>query len=515
MYWIFFRSTRLLGAGKRLALVVTALMATHVPFVDDAMMTNNDLILASGMALTLYGMLLTQRRLERGAVVAAGGLALMLATKVIGVVYASAGLVVLLFLVWRQARTVRREIRWRAMAVSMLALLFAGSVFYGRNAVLYGNPLYPAIIRIGGIELFPGLYDTSAMARHPWSLAFFKQMLLDGEGLFALREPVSSILWAGAFISALFLFLRRRARVAPVRAAVCVALPALTLVLYYLVNPFWREHRLLFPVHVILWLAFAHGLASIAAMDRHRIGLGVEVVGLAGFAAMGWSLWSGPSWLPPVLAIPATCLVVSSRRRRGTSPPLSLRTNRDGPQRRSWLTLSRLRLPVLSAVAILVAALGPLWYPAYLAERDQFRPFAYDLVYGPQGRAWNIVEQLTKDHGGKTIAYAGTAMVLPLFGSRLQNRVCYVPLSRGEKPRPIENPTQDTLGALLARARRNAVDEVYWLEELQRRGVDYLYLSSVEDRGGIEPELKIIADHRDRFVLRFQEGGVYLFAVRR
>jgi hypothetical protein len=93
MDWIFFRSARLLGASKRLALVGTALMAIHFPFVDNATMTNNDLILASGMALSLYEMILTQRRLERGAAVAAGGLAMMLATKVIGVVYAGGGLV--------------------------------------------------------------------------------------------------------------------------------------------------------------------------------------------------------------------------------------------------------------------------------------------------------------------------------------------------------------------------------------------------------------------------------------
>jgi hypothetical protein len=515
MYWVFFQSARLLGAGKRLALVATALVVIHVPFVDDAMITNNDVILASGMALALYGLLLTQRRLERGAVVAAGGLALMLATKVIGVVYAGAGLLVLLFLIWRQARTVRRQIRWRSMAVSMLALLLAGSVFYGRNMLLYGNPLYPASIRVGGIEVFPGLYDTGAMARHPWSLSFFKRMLLDGDDLFALREPISSILWMGAFISALFLLLRRRARTAPVRAAACVALPVLTLVLYFLVTPFWREYRLLLPVHVVLWLAFAHGLASIAAMDRHRIGLGVEVAGLLGFAALGSILWCGPSWLPPVLAILATCLVVSRRWRRSGSLPLLPDKGQDRPQGQSWLTLSRLWLPGLLAVVVLVAVLGPLWYPGYRAKRNQSRPEAYEEFYGARGRAWNLVEQLTENDGGKTIAYAGTPIVLPLFGSRLQNRVCYVPLSPDEKPRPIVNPTQDTLHALLARARRNTVDDAYWLEELRRRGVDYLYLCCVGDPGVIDPELKIIRNHTDRFVLQFQEQGVYLFAVRR
>jgi len=515
MYWVFFRSARLLGASRRLALVVTAMMVVQPPFVDDAMMTNNDLILSSGMALALYGMLMTQRRLERGAVTACAGLALMLATKVIGVVYASAGLVVLLFLVWWQARTARREIHWQAMVVSMLALLLAGSVFYLRNAALYGNPLYPAIIRVGGIEVFPGLYETSGMARHPWSLAFFKQMLLDGDNLFALQEPTSSLLWMGAFVSALALFLRRHSRVAPVRAAVCVALPVLTLVVYFLVTPFWQEYRLLFPVHVILWLAFAHGLASIAVTDRHRLGLGVEVVGLAGAAALGWNFWCGPPWLPPVLAILATCLVVLSKWRRRTSPPRWRRGNREGRQGASWLSPSRLWLPALSAVVLLAAAIGPLWYPAYMAHLDQLRPSAYEDLYAAQGRAWNLVEALTRDNRGKTIAYAGTPLVFPLFGSRLQNRVCYVPLSPEEKPRPVENPTQDTLGHLLARARRSTVDEAYWLEELRRRGVDYLYLCGVEDPGVIDPELTIIAKHRERFVPRFQDKDVYLFAVRR
>jgi hypothetical protein len=59
------------------------------------------------------------------------------------------------------------------------------------------------------------------------------------------------------------------------------------------------------------------------------------------------------------------------------------------------------------------------------------------------------------------------------------------------------------------------VDEAYWLEELQRRGVDYLYLACAEDPGAVDPELNIIANHRDRFVLRFQEEGICLFAVKR
>jgi hypothetical protein len=180
----------------------------------------------------------------------------------------------------------------------------------------------------------------------------------------------------------------------------------------------------------------------------------------------------------------------------------------------SWPTPRRIGLPVLSAVAILAAALGPLWYPAYRSERDWMRPWAYDDEYGAQGRAWIALENATKSRGGKTIAYSGTAIVLPLFGSRLQNRVCYVPLSPGEMPRPIENPTQQTLGVLLARARRNTVDEAFWLEELERRGVDYLYLCCLQDPPAVNPELKIIARHRDRFALRFHEQGVYLFAVR-
>jgi len=514
MYWVFYRSTRLAGAGRRLALVATALVVLHAPFLDDVMVVNNDLILTSGMALAVYGMLLTQRRVERGAVVACAGFALMLATKVIGIVYAGAGLVVLVLVVWRQARLGRREIRWRAMVLWMLALLLAGSASYGRNWWLYGNPLYPAAIRVGGVEVFPGLYDTQAMARHAWSLSMLQRMLLDGDDLYALQEPVSSILWMGMLVSALFLFLRRDTRTAAVRAAVCLALPALALLLYFLVTPFWREHRLLLPIHVILWVVFAHALASISVTDRHRIGLVVEAVGLLGVAAVAWILWFGPAWPPPVLAILASCLVFWKKRRRRGVASVSPGDEWNGPHRAPWLTPGRAWLLGLATVAILVAASGPLWYPRYRAERNGLRPGAYEMLYAAQGRAWNLVERLTGRQGGKTIAYAGTPIVLPLFGSRLQNQVCYVPVSPEDKPRPIENPTPDAISTLLALARRKTTDEAYWLEGLRRSGVDYLYLCGAQGRERIEPELRMVGHHRDRFELLFHEEAVFLFAVR-
>ncbi len=56
-----------------------------------------------------------------------------------------------------------RRKRFLSAGVVVIAFLASGGVWYIGNWVLYGNPLFPAAMEIGGNSIFPGAYNSSAV----------------------------------------------------------------------------------------------------------------------------------------------------------------------------------------------------------------------------------------------------------------------------------------------------------------------------------------------------------------
>ncbi len=494
---LFFLSARLLGLRRETALLWTSVLVLFPPFFTGALMPNNDLALTCGCALFLYGLLRTYPAKGAPVALAAGGIALMLATKVVGVVYAAAAVVVLLPAAWSRFRQAGQASRGKllAEAAGAVAIVLAGSCFYLRNWFVYGNPLYPAEIAVGGVRLFAGLYGPSVLIDHGWSLSALGKVLFHESGpgvAFAFRLPFSGLLWGGFLASATLLLVRFRSRASwPVLGATLV-FPLLSIALYFAVTPFWRQHRLLFPAYYALWLAAASGLALVGALGRRlpAVVLNCLLVGSLFVQLYMMGFWDhGASWALAIAAGLAGCI------------------------RWPRQAFRRVLAPVAGLALVLAAATGWWWYPAYRARRQPVRQRVYARYYGPQGEAWNVVERLSRAGRPLTVAYAGTPLTFPLFGSRLENRVVYVPVSGDDRPTPVSLRRGDSIYLRLARQRRASTDEKFWLDGLRRRRVDLICLVNDPTRGGAEPELGMIIRHPDMFEPVFSQEGVHLFRV--
>jgi len=127
-----------------------------------------------------------------------------------------------------------------------------------------------------------------------------------------------------------------------------------------------------------------------------------------------------------------------------------------------------------------------------------------------------VTEHIDGDIG--LIAYAGDAVMYPLYGRRLDNKVIYLPLSAGDQPQPVElqpGTGGGEMPEILAKARRKKVDAEYWRLQLENSGAEYLYLHDNPSRGGVSQELALIRSQPHRFQKLFAENGVYLFRFRR
>jgi hypothetical protein len=567
-WWAFFASARLMGLGRGAAALLTALLVLFPPFAASAQVVNNELVLTCGLALFALGLLMMRVRPGAGLLFGAGGMAVMLASKHVGIIYAAAALPLAIPEIWRlcqgqrpwtpleqhhdipaagraqpgcrdvvqngcrgpapadvQPRASgpgpaseqrpdvqpgcrdvvqngcrgaaparggrRRLLPWAALSA---ALVLAGGAFYFRNWLAHGNPLFPARVSLLGRTIFPGLYDQSVLVSHGWSPAVLWRMLADGGGLFGPPLVFGVLLWLGAAALPILSLLRYGRRAPWPRLAAGTVFPVIASLLFFALVPFWGEHRLLFPVYYALWLGAAGTLALVARMKGGAGGLAVKLGLAAALLAVLWSLglWlAGWFWLC-LAAAAALAFAFRRWRRAGKYWPV---------------------LPVAACLAALL--LGPVWYPAYRAAREEKRDKLCPRYYGAQGRAWQLVNRLSASPGGLTVAYSGSPLVFPLFGARLQNRVVYVPLSPEDRPSPVALQPGDSLYLRLARARREKFDESYWLAGLRDRRVDLLLLVDDPKTGGVVSEAGAVLARPEVFKLEFAQENVRVFRVRR
>ena len=163
-------------------------------------------------------------------------------------------------------------------------------------------------------------------------------------------------------------------------------------------------------------------------------------------------------------------------------------------------------------VALLVVS-SPWWYPNLAEERARARNSTYAQMYGSQGEAWNRLAELI---AGKpaTIAYSGNALIFPLFGSQLANRIVYLPIHANDKPGPIQLNGKETIYLQLARQRRAEHDEQHWLEQLRENNVNYLLLVNDPKFAGVEAERNFAAHNPQLLQLIFEQERVWIYAVR-
>ena len=126
------------------------------------------------------------------------------------------------------------------------------------------DPMYPAQIRLAGLELLPGLYNSSVLIDHGWSTASLFRMLVHDRGYFAMSWQWGLPLWIGSLFTVVLGLMRRKLPFSRFLAG--GLFPIVASVVYFALVPFWEQHRLLFPVYYALWLGAAHALGRVLTL---------------------------------------------------------------------------------------------------------------------------------------------------------------------------------------------------------------------------------------------------------
>jgi hypothetical protein len=498
---LFHRSLRLLEVSPDAARFLASLVLLFPPFFHSSLQINSELVMTCGVAAFVFGMLLTREKQEPGWYVAAAGVAITLATKTVGVIYGSVAL--LMFIGWFvrvSSADFAEGRRWGSVriwrGVICAAIVLCGLAFHFRNLWEHGNPLYPAELRVLGLRILPGRYNTSVLVNHGWSPRAFSKMLFSDDVLFAMNTQFGGALWLAMLVPLVLAARRKLTSADLLSAALFVVYPLLCVLIYFTVVPFWSEHRLLFPVYYLLWGGFGWSLNLLmrgrGALVRD-IGAGGVGLGFAGHAFF-FLLFSKVPLLLLVAAV-VVGLVVANY-----------------PRLLAWMSRWPWAVPVAAAAVLAVSS--PWWYPDLARERAINRDSNYPQRYGTEGAAWTGFDEYTADKPA-TIAYAGTSHIYPLFGPKLANRVVYVPIHPEDHPGPVTLTSHRTIYQELAHERRKKSDEGYWLEQLQAGQVDYLLIVRSDKFDDPLIERTFAAKHPELFRQIYHEQDVWVYAVRR
>ncbi|HEX9944624.1 MAG TPA: hypothetical protein VGG03_21655 [Thermoanaerobaculia bacterium] len=403
-----------LGLARRDA-ALAALAYAGIPeaFPSLALTAGNDHSLSFFTLAALDGSLALARRPHPGAAVATGtAFGLLLATKYVGVLFAPVVLAALILAFWVERRQrapgmQRAPVRSLAGLAALLATTIAltGGYTYLRNWVTTENPIFPAPVRILGIEVFPGWWGILPTERNGstesqidvWRFLTGQPDLLGSYFRWTLLPAV--------LLAPLLALARRRWR-----EVVVFSLPTVFFLQFVFLMSDHRSSRYFLPGIALAAVAFAWLLSQWGLRASPlRIALLLWIV----WQALGQLEWKGTTKaLAAVAFVAAGALLELGRRRWRTFRPSALPPFGFA----GWGRIAAAALLVMTAVPLGRAVLK--YQGVKLAER----PAALAL------------ERFTGSEGAR-IAYAGLNAPYLFFGSRLQNHVEIVPRRRALEPR--------------------------------------------------------------------------------
>jgi hypothetical protein len=332
--------------------------------------------------------------------------------------------------------------------------------------IVAGNPFYPVTVRVAGVTLFRGVYDSALM--RAWRYHF----PIDSPKALAkvLHSAGLGFLLASAF--AVGLALRRRRWHGPALALTLAAL-------FWVVIPY-QHHRFLFPVFGVLAILLA---VEAGANQAGWLGILIAIAGR-------------------VLVDPAPGHVLIAAA-VGTGVALSRVVPR--------LRVAFVAISALAFMGIVGAKLHayPSRFPGYSVgdELDEGWVWIWDHVHG------------------ETVAYAGLNLPFPLTGRELANRVVYAKVALGPEARLHDFDRRPHAPATTAEPPlyREGANFDSWCSNLRACQATTLVISSlypivarnIEHDGDGFPIERAWADaHPDRFTLRFVNPRVRIYAVR-
>lgn len=415
------------------------------------------------------------RRPRPGAAVAAGAaVGLLLGTKYIGVLFTP----VILAMIVAAHLLERRRDGERAPAATLarlavplaLAMALTGGYTYLRNAVTVGNPIYPAPVRLAGVEVFPGWESATVSYRKdaPEYEIDVWRFLTRRKELFGPFFPFTML--PAAALAPLLALARRR-----FLAALVTSLPAVFFLQFLYLMHDHRDMRYFLPGVALAAVAFSWLLAQAGPWaSLPRAGLLALIIYQATRRLDRSALWE----ILLTLALFAAGALIVLAWRRAWGPP-----GREGLRRWGGLAAA-------AGVGIVALSLGPTVEGYQRLKLDRHPgPLTLERLVGPRGAR---------------VGYAGFNQPYLYFGSRVQNDLRIVPRSgRGLAGEyyswgsPFVEPYED-------RGYRR------WRRVLDRLRVEYLVLIPSDVPA---PERRWVAERPEEFELILEYGNTEIWRV--
>jgi hypothetical protein len=275
------------------------------------------------------------------------------------------------------------------------------------------------------------------------------------------------------------------------------------MLVFFVVIPY-RENR-----HLLVPLAMAGALIGALPAPMRRAASWVIVVNLPlTLYYWGKDLVVGSGRPVQVVTILALALLAA---RIAGRPPAGLRERagraiRGVPPRVAWF------IAACAAWTGLAFAHGSYhrhrydeWLRYWSARYESGAEFVHRRDLEETARAWSRVAEMTRD-APATVAYVGNNLPYPLTGHDLQNRVLFVPRSRGEAFTGFDRHHLGPEGEASVEA---------WLEHVRSLGVDYLVVFRHHREDDPEEALPVEAEwaeaHPQRFELTYENDFARIY----
>ena len=472
---------RLLGARDATAALVALGCVLTRSFVNQVVVPKDDVFLTVFAVLAVMS-LAPARADEKWAPLRAGSaIGLLLAMK-----YTAAFSLPILLVM---ADVLFRTPRWRrtGWAIALAIVLLLAGPWYIRNANLTGNPLFPIDVTLGGRTIVSGLFSTtrSAAIRTPAGVI---EVLVGGQGYYGPPKIVAAVLVIG-WLAALATSARRTLRDPLWRA--CVFGSVLGVALFVAAAPY-AEVRFVYPALALLF--------AVAAGAAARLPRGGDLAAGGAFAllVLANGLYDredlqGFAWVGLIVTSVVTALYVFA-----------------GPRH-----VRRVGWASAALAAVVLAGFAYVNWRAYLESYAAGRIDGWTGVRGEIAIPWGAVDRDVPP--GSVIAYANTHFVYPLQGSRLANRVVYVPSRPGlqaiyQLPRASVPLADEQIPTYFAQQLREQADFDVWVKNLRASEADFLFVA----KSGPNPplELDFVARRPAAFELVHDDPAAALYRIR-
>ncbi len=417
---------RRLGARPSTALVAVCWFVTCTPLIIFSFEPNVDTLFTAGYLVSTYFLVRFATGAGRFADLALAGLAagLALGSKPTGIVFIPPLLVVGLMVIASKrggyARLMQRSV------LLLVSALIPSGYWYGRNAILTGNPLYPAHLELLGWTIWPGWYPRSAMKYSQYyvpleDMGFLVDILL------AVFDARMLPLWVAA-LAGFWAVRKSESRREDRWVWILSALAVVNVALYWVVIPYRTQQRFMLQ---------GVGLAVVPLarlLDRSR-GLRWLAVGLLGLHLVtpwDWPIVPHLSRFTPMAEDLVGMPDSQAEFRQAVRYPL-IAARLIGILLSGLLSVVAVFLwarrrrspssarPVLAGVSALVAIILAV-LSAYFPYQNRRSVFPYFPDYRA---AWIALDYYAGSEGAR-VAYAGTDIPYYLFGRDLRNDVVYV-----------------------------------------------------------------------------------------